>query len=319
MNQVSQTIRDEYKVRKSKRQKEKFCNYIQEKVTAMGYPVSFEKNKDLITSNNIIIGDITHAKILLTAHYDTCAKFPFANFCTPLNIPYYIFFQIVLTLGLFLVSGFCCIFISLMIASLIGQDFGEFLSYNGPGLYLVSIVLFSYIVVAGPANKNNYNDNTSGVITIIEILEKLKGRTLHNVAIVLFDNEEKGLLGSSAFVKKHRELKKNAVVFNFDCVGDGDYMFLRISKRLKKEKDLCNRIEEVFVDEGDKKSLVSYKGIYMSDQMNFDKGIGIAALNYREKTGYYMDKIHTKNDVILDESNIHYFCSKMVSFLEDSI
>lgn len=317
MNQVSQTIRDKYKVRKSKKQKEEFCNYIQDKVTTMGYPVSIERNKDLITSNNIIIGDITHAKILLTAHYDTCATFPFANFCTPLNIPLYVFFQVILTLGLFLMSGLGCLLISYILASFIGQDFMEFLSYNGPGLYLVSIVLFSYLLLLGPANINNYNDNTSGVITIIEILDKLRGRTLNHVAFVLFDNEEKGLLGSSAFVKKHRELKKNAVVFNFDCVGDGDYMFLRISKLLKKEKDLCNRIEEVFVDEGNKKSLVSYKGIYMSDQMNFDKGIGIAALNYKDKTGYYMDKIHTKNDVVLDEKNIHYFSNKMVSFLEN--
>ena len=41
----------------------------------------------------------------------------------------------------------------------------------------------------------------------------------NEVAFVLFDNEERGLLGSKALNKKYSDLLKNKMVINFDCIG----------------------------------------------------------------------------------------------------
>jgi hypothetical protein len=39
---------------------------------------------------NIVIGNPDTAKVLYTAHYDTCARLPFPNFITPKNIFIYL-------------------------------------------------------------------------------------------------------------------------------------------------------------------------------------------------------------------------------------
>ena len=45
---------------------------------------------------------------------------------------------------------------------------------------------------------------------------------------------------------------------------------------------------------------------YPSDQMNFNRGIGVAALNKSKRGILYMDKIHTPRDTVYDEENIAF-------------
>ena len=86
-------------------------------------------------------------------------------------------------------------------------------------------------MMAGPANRHTANDNTSGVITLLEIALSLPEELRSDVCFVWFDNEERGLLGSAAFAGKHKETKKGALVLNFDCVGDGDSLQFFPTKR----------------------------------------------------------------------------------------
>ena len=63
------------------------------------------------------------------------------------------------------------------------------------------------------------------------------------------------------------------------------------------------------------------KGVfYPSDQMQFNRGVGVAALKYSKALRtLYMDRIHTSRDVILDEKNIEYLAvrgAKMASEME---
>ena len=76
----------------------------------------------------------------------------------------------------------------------------------------------------GKANTHTANDNTSGVITIIEAACNMPEEFRDRVCFILFDNEEKGLLGSKALAKKYKNIKQNKLVINFDCVSDGDYL-----------------------------------------------------------------------------------------------
>ena len=78
MTELSHKILDAYQVRKTKKQKQAFITLLQQhipnlQVQKMGFP----------KSRNLVIGDPTTAKVLLTAHYDTCAQLPFPNFITP--------------------------------------------------------------------------------------------------------------------------------------------------------------------------------------------------------------------------------------------
>ena len=44
--------------------------------------------------------------------------------------------------------------------------------------------------------------------------------------------------------------------------------------------------------------------MYPSDNANFKRGAGVCALKHKKIVGYYMDRIHTSKDTVLDGANI---------------
>ncbi len=80
MNALSQKIFDEYQVRKTKKQKTRFIEMMQQEIPGL----KVEKG-GLFGSRNLIVGDPDTARTLITAHYDTCSKLPFPNFIMPKN------------------------------------------------------------------------------------------------------------------------------------------------------------------------------------------------------------------------------------------
>ena len=49
-------------------------------------------------------------------------------------------------------------------------------------------------------------------------------------------------------------------------------------------------------------------GLYPSDQARFRRGVGVAALKKAPLIGYYMDRIHTRRDTVLEEDNVQLLC-----------
>jgi hypothetical protein len=70
-------------------------------------------------------------------------------------------------------------------------------------------------------------DNASGTATVLALAQRLKARPLanHRVAVAFWDLEEKGLLGSKAFVAA-TDSPKPALYVNFDVFGWGDTVWL---------------------------------------------------------------------------------------------
>ncbi len=164
---------------------------------------------------------------------------------------------------------------------------------------------FMWWVIDGKANRHTANDNTSGVLTLLETALALPPEHRDRVCFVFFDNEEKGMLGSAAFTKRHKGVKKSTPAVNFDCVGDGDSIQFFPRRKLKKDPAALERIEAAFLPGcGRDVQVVRGFGFYPSDNANFKKGAGVCALKHRPIVGYYMDRIHTGRDTVLDEANI---------------
>lgn len=68
MTKLSRTIFDSYQVRKTRAQKTAFIELLQKELPE--YNVTVEECKGVAKSRNIIIGDLTSAEYILTAHYD---------------------------------------------------------------------------------------------------------------------------------------------------------------------------------------------------------------------------------------------------------
>lgn len=302
LTNVSNVLFEKYQVRKTKQQKNEFISFLKN-----NFPEMKVEEGGIPKSRNLVFGDLDNAKIVFTAHYDTCAILPFPNFIMPKNILLTILYSVLICIPFFLVTG--------VVFSVLEYFLSNFLiSYYLSVVFLLALVLVVFFL--GKPNKHTANDNTSGVITILELMQSLSDEEREKCAFVLFDNEENGLLGSAFFRKTHKRIVKEKLVVNFDCVGDGDNIMFVYSK---KSKIHCSdSLKSIFSVASDKTILHenSSTTFYPSDQMGFPINVAVAALNRKPLVGYYMSRIHTKNDTICDMRNITILVDGFKSFTE---
>lgn len=303
MTDLSKTILRDYQVRRTKKQKLAFISLLKN-----NYNITIEEG-GFLHNRNIVIGDVDKAKIIMGAHYDTCAKLPFPNFITPKNIFIYILYNLLICIPFFLMSGLFYYFISFIIND------SELVFYLSD-IFLLVMLIGGLLI--GIPNKHTANDNTSGVITLLELMDNLTEEEKSKIAFVFFDNEENGLFGSSYFARVHKKELRDKLMINFDCVSDGDNLLVVQNKRA--EKEYGDIVKQSFIDCKNKKVYLekTTTAFYPSDQMNFPNNIAIAFLN-KGKFGLYMNKIHTKKDTIFDESNIQYLVTCIKTFINKLI
>lgn len=303
MLQRPMDILHQFPIRKTKMQKQDFRDAVQAYAETLGYECRVERKS--LSCQNVLFGDPEKAKYLMTAHYDTCAAMPFPNFLTPCNGVVILLHQTALWMGIVLISG--------LLGALAGVALGE-----GVVPIVSGVVLFATIglMIAGPANKSNANDNTSGVVTLLEVMRTLPENQRHKVCFVLFDMEEAGLLGSSYHRSQHRKASDSQIVLNLDCVGDGDFLMMFPTKALKKNRKKLTSLYRACGYFGKKSLTVHEKGfaIYPSDQMVFPYGVGICALR-KSKFGLYVSRIHTSKDTILEETNVNILRAALTSYI----
>ena len=298
MKDTTREIFEKHEIRKTKEQKAAFRDYLTSIAESEGYKVKTEQAGR--KAQNVIVGDPRSAKVVYTAHYDTCPVMPFPNFITPKCIPIYIIYQVIMSLVLYIIP------ISVMISSRILYDATGsrplFLSLLSIGYVLLIAVLL--LILFGPANKHTANDNTSGVTLLIDLMKSMPSEERGKVAYIFFDLEERGTVGSKLYAKKHSFAKKDMLLINFDCVSDGKHILFVAKKRAEV---LTDKLTAAFTPEGDYTVEVASKGVfYPSDQRNFELGVGVSALNKTRRGLLYMNKIHTKRDTVYDEENIDF-------------
>lgn len=295
MKNINDEIINKYQVRKSGKQKEEFREYIKTRANNYGYEnVIIESGGKIIKSNNIIIGNPETAKMIFTAHYDTCALSPFPNFMFPTNPVMFIISQL-LIFGLFLFIGFWAMVIAMLISP--GTELAA--------LYIVILGL-CFQIMFGYRNKHTANDNTSGVIALLKIMEQMPEKERDKVCFVFFDNEEKGMFGSRLFRRDHKEFINNKLLVNFDCVGDGNNILFAARKEAMKD-DFYSYLKEYDKKKNYGKKIIVekiHKLLFPSDQVLFEKSIAVCGLKKTKIIGLHAGRIHTKRDKICQENNI---------------
>ncbi len=292
----------QFPVRKNKKQKQAFRDAVQFYAEGLGYSCTVEKGS--MGAKNVIIGNPDTAEYLVTAHYDTPARLPFPNLITPQNALTFLLYQFVL------------VFVFVLGAIIPGVIVG--IIANSPdlagqvGLIVYWVLLF--MMILGPANRNNANDNTSGVVTVLETAKAIPEDLRDKVCFVLFDLEEAGLIGSSSYRKKHKKATENQIILNLDCVGDGNEIVMFPTKKLMKNAEKMAVLRNMNEIRGEKCVILHEKGfcVYPSDQKNFPYGLGIAAFRRNKWVGLYCDKIHTNKDTVLEEENVSILRDRLI-------
>lgn len=307
MKESSKILLDKYQVRKSKEQKEIFAEWLSSHLKEYGYDVqrdNYSKN-----GTNLIIGDVKKANVILTAHYDTQANFYFPIFMGFSNWISFFLSQLWTMIPIMLI-----LILIVIVSNWLKLDLGTKLIISSLGLFAYSI-LMTYSV----ANKHTANDNTSGVATLLSILEELPTELKEKVCFVFFDEEESGLIGSMAFKKKHKSFINKKPLINFDCVSDGDTLYF-VTKKPFRESFLFELLE-MSVETTLKSSSKNYqfgsafKNVYTSDQIIYKNSVGICAAKKLPIFGYYIDRVHTKRDTKFDSENIRILSEITLDFI----
>ncbi len=292
LTDATRLLLERYEVRKTKRQKADFRRWLCGVLDKAGYEPKVETSRH---AANVVVGDPETTSVIFTAHYDTCAELPIPNLITPRNVFWYGLYQVLLVVLMIAVAA--------SVASLLTFPFG-LPRWLRIALYMAVLVIFAVLMLVGLANPHTANDNTSGVATLIETALALPPGDRDRVCLVFFDNEEKGLLGSAAFAKRHPTVRDAGLVLNFDCVSDGDSIQFFPNKVLKADAVL-SEVEAAFEPRGGKDvEIVRGFGFYPSDNMSFKRAAGVCSLRRSPVFGHYMNRIHTRRDRVFDTENI---------------
>lgn len=301
-------IDSRFPVRNSGEQKEAFREYVLEETGKLCYFASVEMQGCMKPSEqrrNIVLGSPENANVVFTAHYDTPRRMLFPNMMIPLNP----------------VLKYICVFIPIiaMLAVAIGAAFAvrALTGLEGlpgrlvtVGVYAAVYIGLFFLLLRGPANKHNRNDNTSGTAAVLSLAEQLAG--VPGVAFILFDDEEKGKKGSKAYAQYRPEVKSDQLVVNMDCVGNGDQFIVGAAEAAMTDPRfpaLSAALESIGA------MVYSTKKASMnSDHKNFDKGVGICACSKGKLIGYYTGRIHTVRDTVASPENIEKLTGALAAF-----
>lgn len=310
MNEISEKVYKDNMVRLRKRQKKAFEQLITDECQRRNIPCRVEQSP-IVKSRNIVAGNLEKAKVIFTAHYDTQAELPFPNLIFVGSMWKFLAAQLFMGLMMCIAIFLPAAVLSAAAVRITDSTFAGLMVFE----FLIWFTLF--MMFFGKANKNTANDNTSGVCVLSELLFS-KEFDSEKVAVVFFDNEEMGLLGSSYFKKLHGKSIKDKLIVNFDCVSDGDFITLVLGKRVREDGETVRIIDKSFTaDLG--KTIVkggSNKYIYPSDQLHFKKSVAVAAMK-KGPLGLYLNRIHTRRDTVFQRENIEFLKKSSLNLISN--
>ena len=297
-----------FAIRRSAEEKSSFRSYLIREVEKTGFSAKVETTKDG-KNKNVVVGDPTTAKAVFTAHYDTPAASLFPNIMIPRNQPLFWAYQFAPVV--FMLT------IALTVSYLVGM-----VCLQDERAYMLSFLALYYglyfVMFRGFSNKNNFNDNTSGVATLLSIMDRLKGNNSVQIAFIFFDNEEKGKRGSKAYFENHKSDMENKLLINFDCVGNGETVVF-IAKEKAELTEEYRKLIQSFDNEDDYSTeFYPMRGSESnSDYKNFPCGISCMACKRTKGGILYTPNIHTSKDTVAKDENIAYIVNGISKFVEE--
>ena len=295
-------------VRNRALQKEAFRKWALKEAARNGCEGRIEENDG---HANIVIGDMDRAKAVFTAHYDTPWESIFPNFMLPRARGLYYLYQMLIIAAL-LVFGFAAAGLFMLCVKL---DYTVVSNRLAPlAVFMVVYYALFFLIFRTFVNRNNANDNTSGVACVLETMKKIPENLRENVLFVLFDDEEKGKKGSKAFFKAHSETLSNLPVINFDCVGFGRHPVFIVKEALEKTEAYA-AFEKTYGTLENASIFSAKKARANSDQMSFPMGTGVMTCEKTKRGLLYVGRIHTRRDTVVDQENIRMLSDASAEFV----
>lgn len=300
MNEFAARIERDFPLRRKEKEKMEFRTWLVHTFKELGYTPKLESGESALAAGgsvtNVVVGDIDKAKVILAAHYDTGVR----EILPPLICPtrpftfllYQALFPLLLIAGSFLIA------------------FAVTFPLNIPNmmlpLFLLLLVVALFYPKYGPDEKNNCNNNASGVVTLLEVAKALTPRYRGEVCFLFLDGGTQGSKGAKRLIHAHPELKKKSVVV-LDCVGEGDELLILPGKASRWNDKLLDTILEQFSNSEKKTCFLKTDGFvhYPSDNRAFTGGTVICAC---KKVKGFGRCILPRKATGIDEENLSLLC-----------
>ena len=309
MHDYLSEIDGRFPIRNSVEQKESFRAYALSEAAGHGLRRAVREEND--GHVNLVFSDPATARVIFTAHYDTPRRSLLPNLMLVTNPVLYWLYQIGLVL--------------LLLIPAVGAAFGAKALFRlDPselsarmlmlGAYLVVYFALFALLLRGPANRRNRNDNTSGTAAVMELMRTLGERP--DVAFLLFDDEEKGKKGSKAYAAAHPAIRQDTLVVNLDCVGNGE-TFIFCASGKAGASPLYTELQAAVRESGlNARFYPTSRAQMNSDHKNFRLGVGVCACRYQPLVGYYTGRIHTVRDTLAEPENVQRLAAALAAFAE---
>lgn len=305
MNYLEQIV-SQFPIRRKAEQKKAFRDWAVQEISTMGYSVKVEENGH---HHNVIVGNPEQAPVLFTAHYDTPNANYLPNLMMPRNPVLYMLYVIMNVMILMLASAV----VMLAVGAVTGDPQAARLALIGTYFALLMVMNFANI-----PNKNNVNDNTSGIATLLTIMAQLPKEDQAKAAFILFDNEEKGLAGSKAYTKEHQQVAYTRMTINLDCVGVGGNILVISQKLARQHLEFAPMQRHMEAITTHQVHFFDSKGsVSNSDWKNFKCGIAVMACKKAPVVGFYTPNIHTRHDTLADIGNINAIATAMSAYIQE--
>ena len=301
-------LNENFPIRRSIKEKKDFRDFVLSEAEKKGLSAKVETTADG-KNENVVIGDPGTARVVFTAHYDTPAKAMFPNIMIPRN-------QL-----LFWAYQFSPIIFMLVIGLALSYLIGIVWLEDERAYMLTFLTIYYglyFLMFRGPSNPKNFNDNTSGVATLLSIIKGAQADELSDVAFIFFDNEEKGKKGSKAYFTDHKAQMEDKLLINFDCVGNGETIVF-IAKEKAELRDEYRLLMQSFDADGEYSAeFYPMRGSESnSDYKNFPCGIGCMACKRAKNGLLYTPNIHTPKDTEVRDENIQYITTSILKFIRE--
>jgi hypothetical protein len=291
-------------------EKERFLDRIDEELQARNYKSERVKVKRWGFTNRLLSTKCEKPEVVFLAHYDTPTIMPWG---------------ISSAFTLFGHTRQVLASIFLIILTLILSEIHLWLTLNGLTFWAVlylGIMSILFVIPIFFPNPNNVEDNTSGVIGLLALAEKIKDKNFKDkVQFVFLDNEEWGLIGSNALKRiwqKENHLRVNTIIVNLDCISRGEIPLLVYHHNNRVAQEVLPFLQEHLPQT----QMLDMKRVPLSDNYTFREK-GAIDISYADKTiipgGFYIPKIHTPSDKDFSPAKTAQLINALTEFLEEKL
>lgn len=302
---MHETLMKHFPIRRSKEEKQRFRSWAVQQLKAAGWEARVETTSRG-NHENVVAGDPEHAAVVFTAHYDTAADMLLPSLLLPRNLPLNLLYQL----------GVICLLAALGIGVGWGAAAVTGSAQAGLFAFLAAYVALLVLMGNGRANAHNANDNTSGVAALLQLAQTIPEEQRESCAFILFDNEERGVLGSKFYARDHLQQQYMRLTVNLDSVGDGDHLLLMVKDMARK----CTgyHLLEKLLGEHTAMTTHILDGrlcFCRSDHRHFKCGIGVVACHRRPLVGFVTGRLHTRRDTVCNQTNLDYLVTVFAAWI----